>query len=141
MSPAVVKALTSAHYTPLAPRPEGRVGSSVVGYLLGCGLAWIWSSSRTLDLDGAFFADDDLLLRSFCSFPFVRGHKPITFAALPDRCESGMVRSTLVLRVDGMPVWPDLILGTLPGKTRHREFSDEQVALPVILHERLYVPQ
>ena len=47
----------------------------------------------------------------------------------------------LVLRVDGEPVWPDLILGTLPGKTKHRELSNEQAALPVILHEGFYVPQ
>ena len=38
-------------------------------------------------------------------------------------------------------MWPDLILGTLPGKTRHRELSDKQVALPVISHEKLDAPQ
>ena len=47
----------------------------------------------------------------------------------------------LVLRVDGEPVWPDLILGTLPGKTKHRQLSDKQVALPVVLHQRFDTPQ
>ena len=47
----------------------------------------------------------------------------------------------LVLRVDGEPVWPDLILGTLLRKTTHRELSDEQVALPVVLHQRFVTPQ
>ena len=43
----------------------------------------------------------------------------------------------LVLRVDRMPVWQALRFGTLPGKTRHRELSDKQVALSVVLHEKL----
>ena len=45
-----LRAPASAHYAPLAKRPEGRVNKSVVGYLLGRGLAWNWSNSRTLDL-------------------------------------------------------------------------------------------
>ena len=47
----------------------------------------------------------------------------------------------LVLRVDGEPVWPDLILGTLPCKTKHRELSDKQVALLVVLHQSFDTPQ
>ena len=47
----------------------------------------------------------------------------------------------LVVRVDGEPVWPDLILGTLPGKTKHRELSDKQFALPVVLQHTFYAQQ
>ena len=50
VSAGVLRAPTSAHYAPLALRHEGHVNKSVVGYLLGRGLAWIWSNSGTLDL-------------------------------------------------------------------------------------------
>ena len=40
-----------------------------------------------------------------------------------------------------MPAWTILGLGTLPGKTRHRDFSDKQIALSVVLHQRFHTPQ